>query len=106
MREKCNGVALENEHVYMCSEFSEFSRIVIMKSRGEVDNKEVEFDAMKMHVNNMDISFPHQLYINNEFVTSSHGKVLRLINPNDESVSFVQNIITFIIFYLVCFLHL
>ncbi|KAG1651981.1 Mitochondrial 10-formyltetrahydrofolate dehydrogenase [Nymphon striatum] len=86
VREKCNGVTLENEHVYMCSEFSDFCRIVIMKTRGEVDTKELEFDAIKMHVNNMDISFPHQLFINNEFVTSSHGKVLRLINPNNESL--------------------
>lgn len=90
VREKCNGVFLQNEDVYMCSDFASFSRLIIAKSRGEINDKELEFDSISMHVNNMDVSFPHQLFINNEFVTSSHGKVLRLVNPNDESVSSVH----------------
>ncbi len=40
-----------------------------------------------MHVNNMDIKFPYQLFINNEFVDSSDGKTFNTINPTDETVS-------------------
>jgi formyltetrahydrofolate dehydrogenase len=41
-----------------------------------------------MHVNNMDISFPRQLFIDNEFVDSSNGATFNTVNPSDESVSF------------------
>lgn len=34
----------------------------------------------------MDLKFPHQLFINNEFVNSSSGKTFKTINPTDESV--------------------
>lgn len=40
-----------------------------------------------MHVNNMDISFPRQLFIDNEFVDSSNGATFNTVNPSDESVS-------------------
>ena len=40
-----------------------------------------------MHINNMDISFPHQCFIDNEFVDSSNGNEYDSINPADESVS-------------------
>ena len=43
-----------------------------------------------MRVNNMDISFPHQLFIDNEFVDSSSGNKFNTINPNDESVSILK----------------
>lgn len=39
-----------------------------------------------MRVNNMDISFPHQLFINNEFMDSESGNTFKTINPHDESV--------------------
>lgn len=34
----------------------------------------------------MDISFPHQLFINGEFVNSDSGAVLESVNPSDETV--------------------
>lgn len=40
-----------------------------------------------MRVNNMDLSFPHQCFIDNEFVDSSDGRTFETINPSDESVS-------------------
>ena len=42
---------------------------------------------VKMNVNNMDLEFPHQCFINNEFVDSSDGATFDTINPTDESVS-------------------
>ena len=39
-----------------------------------------------MHVNNRDIRFPNQLFINNEFVDSSDGSTFDTINPADESL--------------------
>ena len=39
-----------------------------------------------MRVNNMDLSFPNQLFINNEFMDASNGDTFTTINPNDESV--------------------
>ena len=41
---------------------------------------------IEMNVNNMDIKFPHQLFINNEFVDATGGDTYKTINPNDESV--------------------
>lgn len=35
----------------------------------------------------MDLSFPHQCFIDNEFVDSSDGRTFDTINPSDESVS-------------------
>ena len=33
----------------------------------------------------MDLEFPHQLFINNEFVDASNGDTYKTINPNDET---------------------
>jgi hypothetical protein len=41
---------------------------------------------VKMRKNNMDISFPHQLFIDNQFMDASNGAVYDTINPTDESV--------------------
>ena len=40
-----------------------------------------------MRSNNMDLEFPHQLFINNKFIDASNGATFNTINPNDESVS-------------------
>lgn len=40
-----------------------------------------------MNVNNMDLKFPNQLFINNEFVDASNGDTFNTINPHDGSVS-------------------
>ena len=41
---------------------------------------------IEMHVNNMDIRFPHQCFIDNEFVDSSDGVTYETVNPTDEKV--------------------
>jgi formyltetrahydrofolate dehydrogenase len=34
----------------------------------------------------MDVTFPHQLFINNEFVDASDGQTFDNMNPSDESL--------------------
>ena len=41
---------------------------------------------VKLHVNDMDIEFPNQIFINNDFMDSEDGKTFDTINPADESV--------------------
>jgi formyltetrahydrofolate dehydrogenase len=41
---------------------------------------------IEMHVNNMDVRFPNQLFINGTFVDSESKRTLNTINPHDESV--------------------
>lgn len=41
---------------------------------------------VELHVNNMDVRFPHQLFINNEFIDSNTKREYATINPADESV--------------------
>ncbi|KAK3103669.1 hypothetical protein FSP39_020897 [Pinctada imbricata] len=86
VKEKCNGIALQNEDVYMNTGFEDFLNCVIRRGRGIEDKEEFTYDAVHMHVNNMDISFPHQLFIENEFIDSSNGNTFNTVNPNDESV--------------------
>ncbi|PVD24205.1 hypothetical protein C0Q70_14675 [Pomacea canaliculata] len=86
VREKCNDIRLQNEDVYMNTTFEDFLNCVIRRGRGIEDKEPFEFDAVKLHVNNRDISFPHQLFIDNEFVDASSGATYNTINPTDESV--------------------
>lgn len=39
-----------------------------------------------MTSNNMELKFPNQLFINNEFVDAALGGTFTTINPSDESV--------------------
>ncbi|CAH1794143.1 unnamed protein product [Owenia fusiformis] len=79
-------ITMTTEDVFMNTTFGEFSRAAILCSRGLGGKKEFTYDAIKMNVNNMDITFPHQLFINNEFVPSISGDTFETINPADESV--------------------
>lgn len=77
---------MPTEEVYMNPTFEDFVRTVVLKQRSGGGPEEVKFDAVKMHVNGMDISFPHQLFINGEFVDSVSNRKYPTINPFDESV--------------------
>jgi hypothetical protein len=70
----------------MATTFKEFSDAVVLKSRGETRKTEIQHSSIKLHVNNMDVSFPNQLFINGEFIDSESGAVLDSVNPSDESV--------------------
>ncbi|KAK3610577.1 hypothetical protein CHS0354_009017 [Potamilus streckersoni] len=86
VKQKCNGIKLENEDVYMNTVFEDFVNCVVKRGRGIVDKEEFKFTPVTMHVNNMDVSFPNQLFINNEFVDSSDKAIFKTINPTNESV--------------------
>ncbi|XP_014671092.1 PREDICTED: cytosolic 10-formyltetrahydrofolate dehydrogenase-like [Priapulus caudatus] len=86
VKDKCGGLTLTTEDVYMGTTFQEFVRNCILKSRGGDTSDEVKYDPVNLRVNNMDVCFPHQLFINNEFVDSVSGRAYATINPSDESV--------------------
>ncbi|XP_074644425.1 cytosolic 10-formyltetrahydrofolate dehydrogenase-like isoform X2 [Tubulanus polymorphus] len=85
VKQKC-GVQMVNEDVYMATSFEEFVNAVVLKFRHGDEEKVFEYDAIHMHVNQMDVRFPNQLFINNEFINSSDGNTFKTINPADESV--------------------
>jgi len=84
VKEKC-GVELANEDVYMATTYDAFVKAVVLKSRGG-DAAEFTYDAVEMEVNNMTIKFPHQLFINNQFIDASDGVTFNSINPTTEEV--------------------
>ena len=45
---------------------------------------------VKMKKNNMDISFAHQVFIDNQFMDASNGDTYNTINPTDESVGYFE----------------
>lgn len=47
IKEKCSGVSLENDHVYMNTTFEELSNYVVLRSRGITDEEPLVFDAVK-----------------------------------------------------------
>ncbi|XP_052781416.1 cytosolic 10-formyltetrahydrofolate dehydrogenase-like [Mya arenaria] len=86
VKEKCNGVSLENDDVYMNTVFEDFCTCVVKRGRGIEDKEPFEFEAVKMRKNNMDLTIPYQLFIENEFMDSSDGKMFKTINPANEEV--------------------
>lgn len=79
---------LTNEDVYMATTFDEFTQQVIIKLRnGGSDKPKLEFTPFVVEANKLTLKFPTQLFINNQFIDSSNpGKVLKTINPADETV--------------------
>jgi formyltetrahydrofolate dehydrogenase len=89
IRELSGYEALEliNEDVYMATTFDEFTKLVVLKSRGGSNTPKLVFNPIQLNANKRDISFPNQLFINNQFINSSNPeRVLKIINPNDESL--------------------
>ena len=81
------GVSLQNEDVFMATTFREFMQCVVAKLRGSGDGSgQIEYDAIVMNVNNMDIRFPRQMFVNGKFMDAASGKTTAIINPTDESV--------------------
>ena len=79
-------VAITNEDVFMATTFGDFLSMVVTVKRGGAEKKALVFEAVKMKVNKMDISFATQLFIDGKFVDATSGKKLELINPHDESL--------------------
>lgn len=82
------GVVLQNEDVFMATKFNEFVQCAILKLRGggSQGSGNIEYDPIIMTVNNMEIRFPHQQFINGKFTDASTGKTTAIINPTDESI--------------------
>ena len=71
------GSGLVNEDVYMSTTFSSFVDRVVILSRGGGETV-FEYDAVKMRVNNLDLEFPHQIFIGNQFVDALSGKTSKV----------------------------
>lgn len=78
-------VTIENTDVFMAPAFAEFATAVILASRGASNAKNVSFDAVEVHANNLNLKFPRQLFVNGEFV-NGQAKPIPSINPHDESI--------------------
>lgn len=84
-----DGLQLENEDVYMATQFEEFVQLVMLRLRGQDSSGsskgKIEYDATVVQANKMVVRFPTQLFINNKFVSSLGNKTMACINPTDES---------------------
>ncbi|KAH9525845.1 Cytosolic 10-formyltetrahydrofolate dehydrogenase [Bulinus truncatus] len=74
------------EDVYMNTVFEDFLMCVIKRGRGIDDKEPFDFDAIEIEANNLKLRFPHQLFIENEFLDSSDGATYDTINPANETV--------------------
>ncbi|CAB3220540.1 unnamed protein product [Arctia plantaginis] len=80
------NIELQNEDIYMNTNFEEFYNVAVLKARGGSASQEVVYEGVEMDVNKMKIKFPTQLFINGEFVNADNGKTITIVNPTDESV--------------------
>lgn len=81
-----SGTSMTNEEVFMATKFADFSSRVVLRLRGGGEKKSAVYDTVNLHVNKMEVSFPHQLFIDGEFCNATSGKRLLAINPADESL--------------------
>ncbi|XP_034434346.1 mitochondrial 10-formyltetrahydrofolate dehydrogenase [Hippoglossus hippoglossus] len=86
VKQKCSGVQLQNEDVYMASTFKDFIQMFVRKLRGEDQEEELIIDYETKDVNNMTVKMPHQCFINGKFEDAENGKSYNTINPTDGSV--------------------
>uniref|UniRef100_A0A8C9YHA8 10-formyltetrahydrofolate dehydrogenase n=1 Tax=Sander lucioperca TaxID=283035 RepID=A0A8C9YHA8_SANLU len=84
VKQKCAGVQLQNEDVYMATTFQDFIQMFVRKLRGEDQEEELVIDYVK--VNNMTVKMPTQCFINGKFEDAENGKSYETINPTDGSV--------------------
>lgn len=80
---------LENEDVYMATQFEEFITLVVNRLRGESSDsgKALCANPVVMKANNMQLSFPNQLFIDNQFVDSvEENSKMDVINPTTEEI--------------------
>ncbi|XP_059881508.1 mitochondrial 10-formyltetrahydrofolate dehydrogenase [Delphinus delphis] len=85
IRQKCGGLQLQNEDVYMATKFEDFIQKVVRKLRGEDQEVELVVDYVSKEVNEMTVKMPHQCFINGQFTDADDGKTYDTINPTDGS---------------------
>lgn len=79
-------IELENEDVFMNPTYVEFCLAVVSRSRNGSETKEIEYRAVEIKANGMDIRVPCQLFIDGKFVDAENGRSIPIVNPADESV--------------------
>ncbi|XP_068955495.1 mitochondrial 10-formyltetrahydrofolate dehydrogenase [Petaurus breviceps papuanus] len=85
IRQKCGGLQLQNEDVYMATKFGDFIQMVVRKQRGEDQEEELVVDYVSKDINNMTLKMPHQCFINGQFVDAEDGQTYETINPTNGS---------------------
>ncbi|XP_032445139.1 mitochondrial 10-formyltetrahydrofolate dehydrogenase [Xiphophorus hellerii] len=86
VKQKCAGVQLQNEDVYMATTFHDFIQMFVRKLRGEDQEEELVVDYATREVNNMMVNMPYQCFIDGKFEDAENGKSYDTINPTDGSV--------------------
>ncbi|KAJ6658879.1 hypothetical protein lerEdw1_019515 [Lerista edwardsae] len=91
IKQKCGGLELQNEDVYMAPKFGDFIQVVVRKHRGEDKEEELIIDYVSCSfvskdVNHMIVKMPYQCFINGQFMDAEDGKTYDSINPTDGSV--------------------
>ncbi|XP_059101504.1 mitochondrial 10-formyltetrahydrofolate dehydrogenase [Peromyscus eremicus] len=85
IRQKCGGLQLQNEDVYMATKFEDFIQMVVRKLRGEDQEVELVVNYVSKEVNEMTVKMPYQCFINGQFVDAEDGKTYDTVNPTDGS---------------------
>uniref|UniRef100_A0A8C9T1F5 10-formyltetrahydrofolate dehydrogenase n=1 Tax=Scleropages formosus TaxID=113540 RepID=A0A8C9T1F5_SCLFO len=90
IKQKCGGVQLQNEDVYMATVFQDFIQMFVRKLRGEDTQEELIVDYATKDVNNMTVTMPYQCFINGKFEDAENGKMYDTINPTDGSANYLN----------------
>ncbi|XP_023573094.1 mitochondrial 10-formyltetrahydrofolate dehydrogenase [Octodon degus] len=85
IRQKCGGLQLRSEDVYLATRFGDFIQKVARKLRGEDQEAELAVDYVSKDANGMTVRMPHQCFIDGEFVDADDGKTYDTVNPADGS---------------------
>ncbi|XP_072529047.1 mitochondrial 10-formyltetrahydrofolate dehydrogenase isoform X2 [Salminus brasiliensis] len=86
IKQKCEGVQLQNEDVYMATSFQEFIQMFVRRLRGEDEEEELVINYATKDINNMTLKMPYQCFINGKFEDAENGKTYDTVNPTDGSV--------------------
>uniref|UniRef100_A0A8C8F6T3 10-formyltetrahydrofolate dehydrogenase n=1 Tax=Oncorhynchus tshawytscha TaxID=74940 RepID=A0A8C8F6T3_ONCTS len=86
IKQRCVGLQLQNEDVYMATTFQDFIQMFVRRLRGEDQEEEMVIDYATKDVNNMTVKMPWQCFINGKFEDAENGKTANTINPADGSV--------------------
>jgi len=86
VKQKCGGVQLQTEDVYMATTLQDFVQLFVRRLRGEDDEEELVIDYTTKEINNMTLKMPYQSFIDGKFEDSEDGKTYNTINPSDGSV--------------------
>ncbi|XP_060745088.1 mitochondrial 10-formyltetrahydrofolate dehydrogenase [Tachysurus vachellii] len=86
IKQKCGGVQLQNEDVYMATSFQEFMQMFVRRLRGDDQEEELVISYATKDINNMTLKMPYQCFINGQFEDAENGKTYETISPTDGSV--------------------